>query len=98
MAGLELRLHPAAIAEARAARQWYADRSENAAAAFVSELDRAVESILSAPDRWPPYIEGTRRFLMRRFPFMVIYRQRLHVLEVVAVAHGRRKPGYWRRR
>jgi hypothetical protein len=34
--------HPEAVAEARAARRWYADRSPLAAAAFVAELDHAL--------------------------------------------------------
>ena len=44
------------------------------------------------------YLSGTRRFVMRRFPFTVIYRDREKLIEVVAVAHGRRKPGYWKKR
>src|SRR2546428_410424 len=90
--------HPHAIAEARTAREWYASRNSLAAAAFVDELDRAVVRITEAPKRWPAYLHGTRRYLLRRFPFSLVYRQRGSVLTVVAVVHAKRRPGYWRDR
>jgi len=90
--------HPDAVAEAAAARQWYDERSPKAAVAFVAEIDVACERIAAAPDRYAPYIAGTRRYLMRRFPFQVVYRESPgpgDAIQVVAVAHGRRRPGYW---
>jgi len=91
-------LHPDAIAEARDAREWYAERSSVAADAFMAELDTAIGRICESPDRWATYLHGTRRYLMKRFPYLVVYRAIKDKLQVVAVAHGRRKPGYWRRR
>jgi len=93
-----IELHPEAIAEANGARMWYAERSSIAADAFMVELDDAIESICNRPDRWPIYSHGTRRYLMKRFPFLVVYRVTDDKLQVIAVAHGKRKPGYWRRR
>lgn len=43
--------HPEAIAEAAAARRWYAERSAEAAEGFQAELDRAVMSMAEAPSR-----------------------------------------------
>jgi len=91
-------LHPAAIDEARAAREWYAARSPAAGAAFGAELDRAIEAIAAAPERWATYLHGTRRYLMNRFPYLVVYREAPDRVQVIAVAHGRRRPGYWRSR
>jgi len=91
-------LHPEAIAEAQAAYRWYRNRNETAAEAFLAELDRAVELISEGPMRWPTHLHGTRRFLLRRFPFGVVYRQLGETVQVVAVAHARRKPGYWKDR
>ena len=65
-----LQLLPAAIAEARAARVWYLERNREAANAFVVELDHAIANIAQAPERWPAYLYGTRRFVFRRFPFL----------------------------
>jgi plasmid stabilization system protein ParE len=98
MPAVPLELHPAAIEDAAAARRWYLERSQQAADAFVAEVDRAVEMIAGASERWPEYIHGTRRFLLRRFPYSLVYRRRLDGVEVIAVAHARRRPGYWRSR
>lgn len=90
--------HPDAIAEARGAREWYAARNESAAVAFMSELDHAVAQIAEFPNRWPTHLQGTRRYLLRRFPFALVYRESEAGLQVIAVAHGKRKPGYWKAR
>jgi plasmid stabilization system protein ParE len=90
--------HPAALAEAEAATEWYRRRSERAAARFLDELDRAIEQISSDPNRFPIFEFGTRRMLLRRFPYFVVFRETATRLEVVAVAHGHRRPGYWRDR
>ena len=59
-----------------------------------------MESICRSPDRWSAYLHGTRRYLMKRFPYFVVYRalELSNKLQVIAVAHERRKPGYWRPR
>lgn len=54
--------------------------------------------IVEAPDRWPMYTHGTRRYLLRRFPFSVVYRVSGIAITVVAVVHGKRRPGYWKSR
>lgn len=88
-------VHPKAIAEARAAREWYQARNVEVAEAFMAELDLAIERIEEAPRRWPPYLANTRRYLLRRFPFSVVFREANERVEVLAVAHARRRPGYW---
>lgn len=91
-------LHPAAVDEAPAAAQWYREQSERAGAAFEVEIDRAIALIAEAPQRWPPYLHGTQRFLLGRFPFFLVYRRAGRGVEVIAVAHAKRQPGYWRGR
>jgi len=93
-----LEFHPDAVDEARVAREWYADRSESASFGFVAELDRVVAAIAEAPSRCSTYLHGTRRCLFRRYPFFVVYRVQGEIIQVIAVAHGRRRPGYWRER
>ena len=88
-------LHPEAITEARAAREWYLLRNEDAGNAFMAELDAAIEQIERRPHQWPPYLSGTRRYLFHRFPFFVVYRETSTRIEILAVAHARRRPGYW---
>src|SRR5262249_19879394 len=74
MANKEVEFHEAASEEFEAAFDWYLQRSAGAAARFAREVSRAVASIANAPQRWPVGIRGTRKFLLRRFPFAVVYR------------------------
>ena len=93
-----VQLHPDAIAEAKAAREWYMERSPSAADAFTKELDNAILQVSNFPQQGLSFIRETRRFLLRRFPFSVVYRESEEHIEVIAVAHARRKPGYWKKR
>jgi plasmid stabilization system protein ParE len=94
----ELEYLPQAVAEAEAAARWYAERSPTAAARFSLELDEAEIAILRAPEAWPTADSDNRRYLLRHFPFSVVYRIEPQRVVIVAVAHGRRRPGYWKRR
>lgn len=94
----EIDFHTAAVREARKAYRWYLRRSASAASRFQAALESALEQIAKAPERWPVYLHGTRYRVLRRFPYIVVIRQIVRRLQVVAVAHGSRKPGYWKRR
>ncbi len=61
----------------------------------MAELDTAIERIEEGPRQWPPYLAETRRYLLRRFPFFVVFREDNGRIEILPVAHGRRRPGYW---
>jgi plasmid stabilization system protein ParE len=74
MKSLPVDVHPEAVAEAQAATQWYRERSPSAADAFLAELDRAIEKIAENPRIWPRYVASTQRFLLKRFPFSVVFR------------------------
>jgi len=94
----EIDIHPAAVAEARNAYRWYLRRSAVAASRFRAAFQAALEQIASSPGSWPLYLHGARYRALRRFPYIVVYRQLDGRVQVVPVAHGRRRPGYWRRR
>lgn len=94
----KLGFHPEAVAEVRGATRWYRKRDSDAAEAFLTEFERALLRIAEAPERWPVFEAGLRRFVLRRFPFSIVYRLTSGQVEVLAVAHGRRRPGYWRDR
>src|SRR5438105_2102689 len=93
-----LRVHPAALEEAEAATDWYAQRSRRAAERFLDELDRAIDQIARNPAQYAVHEFGTRRMVLRRFPFVIIFREAPAGVEIIALAHGRRRPGYWRER
>ena len=93
-----LELLPAALAEAEEAAAWYAERDPRVAARFTEELEAALNRISDAPHRWPVHLLGTQRVRLTRFPYLVVYREDETRILVVAVAHTKRKPGYWRKR
>jgi plasmid stabilization system protein ParE len=98
MARFEVIVHPAALDEAGAAAAWSRERSSDAASAFLDEIERAIAAIQQGPERWPSCGRSAHRFLMSKFPFAVGYRIRGMTVEVLAIAHGHRRPGYWRGR
>ena len=91
--------HDEASAEYDAAFDWYLERSSDAALKFDAEVNRAVAQIEEAPKRWASGTHFTRRFLLRRFPFVLIYRELdSGNIQIMAVAHTSRRPGYWKQR
>lgn len=79
-------------------RVWYRRHSGSAEAGFLRELDHAVEQVIEAPAQWPVFMAGTRRYVFPTFPYSLVYFVERDVVNVVAVAHDKRKPGYWRKR
>jgi len=74
---------------------WYAERSVDAANDFDAEFDRALALIASDPERFPLCDVRHRYFLLRRFPFRILYRMIHDDVVVIAVAHSARSPEYW---
>lgn len=62
------------------------------------ELWRALDTISEAPERWPEGEAGTRVYRLRRFPYLFVFLVSGEEIQVVAVVHAKRKPGYWRSR
>ncbi len=84
--------------ELHRAHDWYRARNQEAAEKFLSALDDAVELVVEAPERWMELEPGIRRVLLRGFPYALVYAVQTEHVVVLAVMHGRRRPGYWRSR
>lgn len=65
---MNLEFHPEAVAEARAARMWYLERSPATAEAFINELDIGIERILSNPEMRSVYVAGLVDICFDIFP------------------------------
>jgi plasmid stabilization system protein ParE len=65
---------------------------------FLDELDHAIDRIGQNPEQCPPRDFGTCRVVLRRFPFVIVFREAATGVEIIAIAHGRRRPGYLRER
>ena len=94
--------HSEAAEEYLAATRYYLDHaSPLVAAAFVAEVEAAIQSLLASPTRWAVIEEPQiRRYLLTRFPYSIYYRwepERDRV-SIYALMHFSRRPGYWRER
>ena len=74
------------------AARWYRLRSRRAAESFVKEITRALDKIADAPQRWPADPTGTRKVRLPCFPFRIIYRETGETIQILAVAHAKRRP------
>ena len=96
MARFRVVLDPRAEADARHAFLWYAERSPVAAADFQAVFTQAVEDLAETALTWPEKERGIRARVLDRYPYTLFYRVALGEILIVAVAHQRRKPGYWK--
>lgn len=88
--------------EIRSAARWYEDRREGLGEALVLEVREAVRALREAPQRHSPLgAAGSfhfRQARVPRFPYRVVFLETDSELLIVALAHERRRPGYWRSR
>ena len=84
--------------EIEADRAWYRERSESAETGFLRALDHAIQQVTDAPAQWPHYLAGTQRYVFPTYPYSLVYFIEDGAIRVVAVAHDKRRPGYWRKR
>ena len=77
---------------------YYQSQSAGLGTDFLSEVEQAVQSIATSPYTWPILRGKLSRRLLRRFPFGALYAIEPKEIVIIAVAHLRRKPGYWKDR
>ena len=95
---LQIEIHPEVYKELEASKAWYEGQSRGLGDRFLNEIDLAMAVISEYPETWPAYVSGTRRFLLHRFPFAIVYLHNETKITVVALMHFRHKPGYWKTR
>ena len=93
---MSFQFHPAAEAEHLEAVAYYESRQAGLGASYLAEFEAAMRQVCAAPGRYPVERQpDIRRIRLKRFPFMVLYREMGGVVQVLAVAHYRRRPEYW---
>lgn len=95
-----LRVHADASEELAEAVQWYEARCRGLGREFFDTVVQAIEGLPANPEIGTPLSADrrTRRLLLARFPYAIVYRLSPSEMIIVAVAHAKRRPGYWRRR
>lgn len=100
---LPFTFHPEADAEFDADVFWYEDREPGLGRRFRVQVGAAVDAALDDPEAWAVWPGWVAQPVVRSkgvegFPYRVVYYVEGDVLTIVAVAHSKRRPGYWRER
>jgi plasmid stabilization system protein ParE len=95
---MRVRFVPEADEELSEATAYLNERSKQAAQRFLADVDRAIQLLLQFPRLGSPLVNDLRGFSLRVFPYRLIYRVEGEIVRIYAVAHVRRRRGYWRRR
>ena len=100
---MQVELHPEASLELHAAHAWLENEGQGLGDALADSVAETIQRIRRFPYLGPAVgISGVsaeiRQVLIPRFQYLVVYRVGPDLLQVVAIAHTRRRPGYWRDR
>lgn len=95
--------HPEAQAEFAADVDWYDARETGVGGRFAEAVRAAIDAAVDDPAAWAKWPGWEREPVVRSkgvtgFPYRVVYFVDRDVLTIVAVAHAKRRPGYWRDR
>jgi plasmid stabilization system protein ParE len=92
---MRIRIEPAADDELSEATEYLAQKSDGLAAGFIEDMRAARDRLLAFPNCGSPLGGGIRRLILSRFPYQLVYRIERDEIRVYAIAHLKRKPGYW---
>ena len=98
MSLFRVRVIPEAFSEFSEAFRWYQARSQMAANGFRQEVLETIDALADRAAMWPRNEDGISFAVVGRFPYTVFYSLEGDEAVVLAVAHQRRRPGYWRDR
>jgi plasmid stabilization system protein ParE len=90
--------HPDAKEELNRAAEYYEQFQPRLGLEFAEEVYATIARIIQYPEAWSILSKNSRRCVVSRFPYGVIYQIKSHVLRIIAVAHLNRRPGYWKER
>lgn len=90
--------HPAARGELIQSAQYYQAQSPGLGRRFALAVRNAVLRLQEFPFLYPALEDDIRRCRVHRFPYGVVYRAKPERIEVLAVIHLHRQPGYWKSR
>lgn len=96
MSGFEVVISAAAEDDIATSFVWYRERNSLVADAFRAAVFEVIDAIAESPLSRPADEDNNRHRVVRRFPYSVHYEVVDHRVTILAVAHHRRRPGYWR--
>ena len=90
--------HPQATHDAREIEKQYADISQELANRFWTDLNEALNHVFDFPERQYFDPSGYRRRNLKKFPYHILFEQRLDCVRVIVIRHHHRKPSFGMRR
>ena len=88
--------HEEADSEFYEAALYYEEKATDLGLLFLDEIEKAVLRILANPIAYPSVGDEVRQAIVSRFPYSILYViESDEHLRVIAVAHQKRRPGYW---
>ena len=87
--------HVEADIEVTEAARYYETKAPGLGSSFLLDIENALEQIRVNPEAFQLIADHVRRKLLRRFPYSILYAIEPDRIRVLAVAHHRRRPGYW---
>jgi len=90
--------HPKASEELITSSEFYETKIVGLGDEFLNEIERMIQVLEDTPLLGVEIENPFRRAVLHRFPFSLIYTAEKNTLWIVAVAHQRLKPGYWKSR
>lgn len=90
--------HPEAEDELHDATNYYDAESPGLGHAFLEDIERVIAQIVQYPESSPLVSKLVRRRPLRRFPYNILYLVLPGAIRVLAIAHQKRRPFYWRDR
>jgi len=85
---------PASI-ELDDAVKFYDLQVEGLGGKFIDEVLETINLITKYPQSWSHHSQNTRKAVLRKFPYNLIYSELNNKIYIIAVAHQNRKPEYW---
>jgi plasmid stabilization system protein ParE len=95
---MEIEFYPDAVSEIREATRYYQAQQVDLGRRFLSTVEESLTRISNFPESFPVVANNVRQYKVARFPYALVYRVQVNYIQVIALAHSRRKPQYWSRR
>ena len=95
---MKYEFHPEAELELYEAALRYESEVPELGQRFGDEVERVIQLLFDHPELGSRVDDNLRHFVLRKFPFSVVYAVSSQIIHIVAIAHGSREPEYWRPR
>lgn len=92
---MKYELHPEAEQELYEAASRYDAEVPELGLRFADEVERVIQLLLERPELGSKLDDDLRHFVLRKFPFSIVYAVVGELVYIVSVAHGSREPSYW---